>query len=181
MILTGHRIREEVATGRITIDPFDPALLNPDSYNYRIGPVLRVHRTHRIDAHAEHELDEFTIPAGGCVLEPGRIYLGTTVERFGSAHFVPSLIGRSSVGRLGVFMEYSAYMGNLGACHAWTLEIEVVQRTRIYPGDRMGQITWTVKSGEVPEYTGRFGRIDEATLPSSGHFLTTPHHLEVPL
>ncbi|MFB7618319.1 deoxycytidine deaminase [Kitasatospora sp. NPDC056181] len=173
MILTGHRIREEVEDGRITIDPFDPALLNPNSYNYRISPVLRVHRTHQLDAHSDHPLDEFTIPDHGYVLEPGRVYLGTTVEKLGSAHFVPCLIGRSSLGRLGVFLEYSAYMGNLGACHAWTLEFEVVQRTRIYPGDRMGQITWTAKTGAVPEYTGRFGRIDQATTPPSNHFLTT--------
>ncbi|MCX4749194.1 deoxycytidine deaminase [Kitasatospora sp. NBC_01287] len=165
MILTGPQIEREVEAGRITISPFARAQLNPNSYNYRIAPRLRVHRTHAIDVHADHPLDEFTIPASGVVLEPGRIYLGTTVERIGSTCFVPALIGRSSLGRIGVFLQYSADMGNLGACHQWTLEIEVVERTRIYPGDLMGQMTFTATTGSVALYGGHFGRIDEPTAP----------------
>ncbi|MDY0810503.1 dCTP deaminase domain-containing protein [Kitasatospora purpeofusca] len=164
-ILTGPEIVRRVREGLITIEPFNPGHVNPNSYNYLLGPTLCVHRTHAIDAHTDHPLDEVTIPDGGIVLEPGRVYLGTTVETVGSGNVVPHLIGRSSMGRLGVFVEFSAEMGNLGAVHRWTLEIEAVQRTRVYAGDRVGQIFFCEAQGEVREYDGHFGRINDATAP----------------
>ncbi|MFF2954959.1 deoxycytidine deaminase [Kitasatospora sp. NPDC057965] len=172
MILTGPEIDAERQAGRITIEPFDPAQLNPNSYNYRLGPVLRVHRSHELDGRSTvRPLDEFTIPPAGALLLPGRIYLGTTVEAVGSTHYVPSLIGRSSLGRLGVFLQYSADMGNLGAKHCWTLEIEVVQPTLLYAGDRMGQFTFTATDGQIRLYDGHFGRISEATAPARPELL----------
>lgn len=41
VILTGLFIEEEVVAGHIVIDPFDPAAVNPNSYNYRLGPLLK--------------------------------------------------------------------------------------------------------------------------------------------
>ena len=45
MILTGPAIAGEHHSGRITIDPFTPDLVNPNSVNYRLGPTLRVYRS----------------------------------------------------------------------------------------------------------------------------------------
>ncbi|MGW0730874.1 dCTP deaminase domain-containing protein, partial [Streptomyces mirabilis] len=86
----------------------------------------------------------------------------------GSTVFVPSLIGRSSLGRLGVFLQYSADLGNVGSCHRWTLEIKVVQPTRVYAGMTAGQVTFWSTVGAELAYAGRFGRINEATLPPPG-------------
>ncbi len=169
MILTGPEIVRQRGLGALTIAPFTLEQVNPNSYNYRLGPTLRTHRDSVIDARAPgHVLDEITIPDDGFVLRPGRIYLGTTVEAFGSTEFVPSLIGRSSLGRLGIWLQYSADLGNLGACHCWTLEIKVAQPTRIYAGMKAGQVSfWTIE-GAQRLYNGYFGGIDVATTPPPG-------------
>ncbi|MFI9772480.1 dCTP deaminase domain-containing protein [Streptomyces sp. NPDC052415] len=168
MILTGPEIVRQRDRGALTIEPFTYSQVNPVSYNYRLGPVLRTHRADVIDTHAAQELEECVIPDGGMVLEPGRVYLGTTVEEIGSPVFVPSLIGRSSLGRLGVFLQFSADLGQIGACHRWTLEIKVVQPTRVYAGMTAGQVTFWSAVGSPLAYTGRFGRLNEATLPPPG-------------
>ncbi|MEV8479375.1 deoxycytidine deaminase [Streptomyces sp. NPDC051173] len=168
MILTGPEIVRQRRRGALTLEPFTPAQLNPVSYNYRLGDSLRVHRAALIDTHADHELEEIAIPGEGVVLEPGRVYLGTTVEEIGSSEFVPSLIGRSSLGRLGVFLQFSADLGNLGSCHRWTLEIKAVQPVRVYAGMVAGQVSFWAAVGTRFPYGGRFGRISEATVPPAG-------------
>ncbi|MEU2514499.1 dCTP deaminase [Streptomyces syringium] len=172
MILTGPEIAQQRQLGALTIEPFDPAQLNPVSYNYRLGPALRTHRAAVMDTNAEHELTEFSIPDHGVELLPGRVYLGTTVEEVGSTRYVPSLIGRSSLGRLGMFLQFSADLGNLGACHHWTLEIKVVQPLRVYAGMVTGQVTFWRTIGAPRPYRGHFGAINEATVPPAG-LLTT--------
>ena len=42
--------------------------------------------------------------------------------------------GRSSVGRLGLFVHVTAGFGDVGFCGYWTLEMFAVQPVRIYPG-----------------------------------------------
>src|SRR5690349_18487807 len=114
MILTGLKIAEEVGRGRISIDPFDKKLLNPNSYNYRLGSLLKVAAHGLQDAHHEVPFRQLRVPAEGLVLQPNQLYLGHTIERIGSSYFVASLIGRSSLGRLGLFLQVSADLAQLG-------------------------------------------------------------------
>lgn len=167
MILTGPRIAEAVRAGSIHISPFHEEQLNPNSYNYRLDKVLRVYRSHRIDALAEQEFDEITIGDRGFLLQPGRVYLGTTVEEIGGADCVPLLIGRSSLGRLGMFLQISADMGNVGAVHRWTLEIVVVQPLRVYAGMLAGQVSFWTVHGAREVYDGYFGRYNTPELPQA--------------
>lgn len=170
MILTGQQIAAAVAEGSVVISPFSRAQLNPNSYNYRLSPSLQVHRTRVIDISADHPVDEITIPGGGIVLEPERVYLGSTMEKIGSEHYVPSLIGRSSLGRLGVYLQVSADLGNLGAVHQWTLEIVVCQPIRIYAEMIAGQVSFWMPSGAHSQYSGFFGQFDKPVTPHSGMF-----------
>ncbi|WNE95503.1 deoxycytidine deaminase [Streptomyces luomodiensis] len=170
MILTGSRITQAVADGDIVIDPFDESAVNPNSYNYRIGPTIRTYDEKVVDAHSPPATEEQTIPAGGLVLQPSRVYLATTKEVIGSDRFVPSLIGRSSLGRLGVFLQISADLGNLGAVHRWTLEITVCQPVHIVPDMIMGQVSFWVPRGERTPYKGYFGNFSTAVLPEANHF-----------
>lgn len=157
MILTGRAIREEVRRGAITIDPFDDDLVNPNSYNYRLGSTVGWFDG-LVDARDSVVPAYVEIPAEGLVFQPGRVYLGHTLEVIGSDVFVPSLIGRSSVGRLGVFLQVSADLGHIGAVHRWTLEIVATQPTRLYAGMRVGQVSFWAMVGERQPYTGVFGR-----------------------
>jgi len=157
MILTGPQIALERAAGRLEIDPFDPAQLGPHSYDYRLGDLIRWQSAPGI-------WQEQTIPETGIVLLPGRHYLGSTVERMGSTHYVPSLIGRSTLGRLGMFLQAAADLGNLGAIHCWTLEISVVQPLRMYAGVRVGQVSFWAVKGRRRQYDGRY---DQFSVPTT--------------
>lgn len=156
MILTGQQIAAEVASGRIVIDPFQPSQLNPNSYNYRLGALLRI-STHGLqDARRETAFRDIEIPPSGLVLQPNQLYLGHTVEIIGSEFCVTSLIGRSSLGRLGLFLQFAADLGQLGMIHQWTLEITVVQPLRVYPRMRIGQVSFWRPDGPRTFYRGRY-------------------------
>ncbi|AWZ03554.1 MULTISPECIES: deoxycytidine deaminase [unclassified Streptomyces] len=178
MILTGPAVRDAVASGAITIDPFDPALLNPNSYNYRLGSTLKTLVGSPVDPRREAETESIEIGPGGYVLQPRTLYLGVTVERIGSAEFVTSLIGRSSIGRLGTYLQVSADLGQLGAIHQWTLEIVVVQPLRVYAGMRIGQVSFWRPRGRIVPYGGYYGSLSEPS-PCSPHAAAGTHVREV--
>lgn len=153
MILTGKEITKQVADGGITISPFLPEMINPNSYDYRLGPKLL--------APAFNEgclsgFKEIILPHDGYVIEPHTMYLGHTYETLGSRDYAMSLIGRSSLGRLGLFLQVDADMGHTGSCHSWTLEIVAVKPFKLYPLMRIGQISFWANLGKVNAYTGGY-------------------------
>lgn len=111
------------------------------------------------------------IPDAGYILEPGRLYLGSTVEKTSCEGLVPWFDGRSSVGRLGLFVHVTAGRGDdgFGACEAgmstWTLEMVAVQPIRIYAGVRIGQISFIKLDGARKPYQGKY-RLQEGPRPS---------------
>jgi dCTP deaminase len=78
--------------------------------------------------------------------------LGRTVERTETHNLVPMIEGRSSVGRLGLFVHVTAGFGDVGFCGYWTLEMFAVQAVRIYPGVPICQIFYHEITGEITEY-----------------------------
>jgi dCTP deaminase len=147
MILTGQEIKKYVKKGLITIDPFCEDSVNPNSYNYHLSPnLLLVEKG--LDSRKKTEYKELTIPEEGLILEPHKLYLGVTKEIIGSKIFVTSLIGRSSIGRLGLFMQITADLGQLGHSHKWTLEMNVVKRLKVYPNMRIGQVSFWAPFGK---------------------------------
>jgi len=147
MILTGSSIVDEVKNGTITIKPFAKDLVNPNSYNYRLGDELLVLDDEILDVRKSPTTKRIIIPEEGYVLQPGKVYLGHTYETIGSSDYVPSLIGRSSLGRLGLFLQITADLGHIGTGHKWTLELKVVQPLRVYPGMRIGQVSFWKPDG----------------------------------
>lgn len=156
MILTGQEIVQQRNDGRLTIDPFEEHLVNPNSYNYRLGDSIKL-REHFL-ANPEHKGDWTTVrlPESGFVLQPKQLYLGHTLETIGSTEYVTSLIGRSSVGRLGLFLQLSADLAQIGQAHQWTLELTVVQPVRVYPNMVVGQVSFWKPEGERILYEGRY-------------------------
>ncbi|MFD9060528.1 deoxycytidine deaminase [Kitasatospora purpeofusca] len=170
MILTGPAIAEAVKAGRITIDPYLPQQSNPNSHGYRLGDTLKVFTRTPIDPHTSPPTRTIAIPPRGYRLRPGRVYLGSTVERIGSDHYVTSLIGRSSVGRLGLFTQISADLAQLGAVHCWTLEIVVTQPLRVYAGMVIGQVSFWDAVGDHMPYAGYYGTLSDPS-PFAPHAL----------
>jgi dCTP deaminase len=172
MILTGPEITAAAHDGRLRITPFEPDQVNPNSYNVRLGPTLLTYTDPVIDAHHPNPTHEIRIGTGGHVLQPGELYLGHTLEQVGSDTLVPLLFGRSSVGRLGLFVEITAPIGDLGFHGQWTLMLSPVRPLRVYPGMKIGQIMFFVSTGPVDLYTGKY---QAATGPQSSRYWRDLH------
>src|SRR3989338_562423 len=154
MILTGSKIKEEVKKGNITIGPFSLEQVNPNSYNYRLGSVLKVFDKFDGDKSVFREI---SIPEEGCVLEPRKMYLAITKEIIGSSKYAMTLIGRSSMGRYGLFLQCSANLGHTTSKHRWTLEIVAAMPIRLYPEMIIGQVSFWKNYGAVKKYSGQYG------------------------
>ena len=148
MILTGTAIDEELKHGEITISPFEASRLNPNSYNYRLGRTLKVFS--HFDGTKSYFRD-LQIPNEGYILEPHQTYLGHTLETIGSSKYAMSLIGRSSLGRLGLFLQLSANLGHTTSCHQWTLEMVATRPIKIYPEMIIGQVSFWTNQGDISE------------------------------
>ncbi|MFB4424355.1 PEP/pyruvate-binding domain-containing protein [Streptomyces sp. QL37] len=156
MILTGPEIERERTNGRITIEPFTPEQVNPNSYNFRLGTTLRTYANMPLDARRTNDFEEIEISDDGYVLEPGRLYLAHTIEVLGSEHYAPTFAARSSVARLGLFINLSASLGDIGYTGQWTLQLYTMNRVRVYPGISIGQMMWWRPQGEIVLYDGKY-------------------------
>ena len=151
MVLSGLEIKKQLGTN-LVIDPFEEALLNPNSYNLRLHDEIMVYEEVVLDMRKANRVRRMTIPDGGLVLTPSQLYLGRTVEYTETHGFVPMLEWRSSVGRLGLFVHVTAGFGDVGFRGYWTLEMFAVQPIRVYPRVPICQIFYHTLQGEYIEY-----------------------------
>jgi dCTP deaminase len=166
MILTKAAIEEGVRQGEIHIDPFDAGCLNPNSYNYHLGDALFQVVSHDVGGSIKFSTLPLPLLDKRWLLRRGCLYLATTMEKIGSRTHVVSLIGRSSIGRLGLFVQVSANIGHQGALHCWTLELRPAISIFLYPGQPIGQVSFWKVMGDPIFYEGLYGFSDEA-LPTS--------------
>jgi dCTP deaminase len=152
MILSGLEIESRI-DGDILIDPYDRKKINPNSYNLALHNELLVYRNQVLDMKVQNETETITIPEQGLILEPHRLYLGRTVEYTETRNLVPMLEGRSSVGRLGIFIHVTAGFGDVGFKGYWTLEIFCIQPVRIYAGVDVCQIYYHTLEGRHENYS----------------------------
>ena len=172
MILTGPEIRNCINKGDIIYTPYDSSAINPNIINYRIG-------TNFIEfPHAVGEGLTITRKLGEAItLKPKSLYLAHTLERIGSSKFAATLLGRSSIGRLGIFANISADLGHTGSLSQWTLELKVVQPVTIYAGMQFGQIAFWVTSGAIDLYGGRYQCDGEAVTNKDSQLTVLPRVL----
>ncbi|SRR6056297_1517533 len=152
MILSGKEIKKELGSG-LVIDPFDETQLNPNSYNLRLHNKIAYYENNQLDMKKKNNIIKTTIPEDGLVLKPGRLYLGRTREFTSTDKYVPMLEGRSSIGRLGLFIHVTAGFGDVGFSGYWTLEIFCVQPVKIYPDVEICQIYYHTIEGDYDKYT----------------------------
>jgi len=153
VILSDRTLREQLAAGRIVVDPLDESLIQPSSIDVRISNLFRVFRNHtqgvidvKLDMEGLTELIE--IPAEGdepFMLHPGEFVLGSTLERIAVPDdLVGRVEGKSSLGRLGLLIHSTAGFIDAGFDGHITLELANVASLPItlYPGMKIGQVSF---------------------------------------
>ena len=151
MVLSDRTIRRLLAEGRIGIDPYDEALLQPSSVDVRVDRFFRVFHNARypyIDVkQPQEELTELVEIDGDrpFILHPGEFVLGSTLERVTLPDdLVARLEGKSSLGRLGLLIHSTAGFIDPGWDGHVTLELSNVANLpiTIYFGMKIGQLSF---------------------------------------
>jgi dCTP deaminase len=151
MILSGLEIKKKLGK-EIFIEPFNQSQLNPNSYNLKLHNEMLVYDNYILDMKTPNPASKIIIPDDGFILQPGKLYLGRTVEYTKTTDCVPMLEGRSSIGRLGMFVHITAGFGDVGFAGYWTLEIFCIQPIKIYPGIEICQIYYHSVQGDYETY-----------------------------
>ena len=174
VILSDRSLREQLDAGRIVIEPFDDALVQPSSIDVRISHLFRVFRNHtrgvidvKEDMQSLTELVEMPVGDDGVgeepfLLHPGEFVLGSTFERVAVPDdLVGRVEGKSSLGRLGLLIHSTAGFIDAGFDGHITLELANVASLPItlYPGMKIGQVSFMQMTGpaERPYGSGATG------------------------
>ncbi len=156
MILTGPEIEREINLKRITISPYHPACIEPNSYGFHLAPHFICYDEPVIDAYQTNKEYQFTIPKEGYCLEPKKFYLASTLETMGSPYYAATLFARRSISTMGIWIQFSAPLGHTGAIIPWTLEITVSHPVIVYPNMLIGKIAFWKPLGVPISYDGKY-------------------------
>ncbi len=165
MIISGKEIKRNLSKD-IVIDPYNESQLGPNSYNLRLHNELLVYENHVLDMKRENKAYKISIPKEGLMLKPNSLYLGRTIEYTETHSYVPMLEGRSSIGRLGLFVHITAGFGDVGFKGFWTLEIFCVQPIIVYPGIEICQIFYHSIEGDYIKYNSNKYQNNRGIQPS---------------
>lgn len=145
MVLTDKVIKQRLQEGSIVIEPFVPENLGTNSYDLTLGDNVLIYEASFLDVKEKNDLKTVKVEwseEGFIDLEPGELYICTSNEYTESHKDVPVIFGKSSLGRLGLFVHITAGFGDVGFCGKWTLELACVKPLRIYKGMKIAQIVW---------------------------------------
>lgn len=156
MILTGLEITRRINDGDITFDPYNPLHVNPNSVDITLSNRLLRYTQPIIDPRLESEVEEIIIPESGFVLEPHSFWLGSSTERVGSTNFVPLVHAKSSTARAGLFVHVTADLIDIGSIGTITFQLYSTISFKLYPGMRIGQMTFWQPFGEIKLYQGKY-------------------------
>ena len=161
MILSGKKIEKEVLNKKIIIKSFDSKDINPNSYNYTLDDYIKVYEDKILDPKKKLKTRTIEIPDDGLILEPNKLYLGCTKEIIGSDYYVPVITGRSSTGRLGLFVQITSDLVDIGFKGKLTLQLCATQPVKIYKGMKIGQVMFWKIYGDANLYHGKYQNSDE--------------------
>lgn len=152
-ILVDHEIRAEIEEGKLVLDPFDAALIQPNSYDVRLSDRFSWHEKSDevIDPYKCETILTSLVHVQGesILLHPGQFLLGATLEKICLPRdIVGQLTGKSSLARLGVMVHVTAGFIDAGFSHPpahITLEIVNVgnRPVRLHAGMPIGQMVFT--------------------------------------
>jgi len=149
VLLSDRDIQAEIATRRVTLDPYDPSMVQPSSIDVRLDRFFRVFENHKyphIDpASDQPDLTRQVEPEGDepFILHPGEFVLGSTYEVVSLPDDIAArLEGKSSLGRLGLLTHSTAGFIDPGFSGHVTLELANVANLpiKLWPGMKIGQL-----------------------------------------
>jgi dCTP deaminase len=178
VILSDRSIREAIESGRLGIDPFDPALIQPSSIDVRLDQKFLVFRNTKrayidVKQPAEDLMELIEVePDEPMFLHPHEFVLGSTLERVRIPNdLVGRLEGRSSLGRLGIVIHSTAGFLDPSFEGHVTLEISNLANLPIalYPRMRIGQISFVEMTtpAERPYGPARGSKYSGQQLPTA--------------
>ncbi len=168
MLLSDRDIRAHLDDGRLGLDPYDPAMVQPSSVDVRLDRYFRLFDNHKypfIDpAEDQPELTRLieVEPDEPFILHPGEFALGSTFERVTLPDDVAArLEGKSSLGRLGLLTHSTAGFIDPGFSGHVTLELSNVATLpiKLWPGMKIGQVCYfrLTSPAENPYGSGPYG------------------------
>lgn len=168
MLLSDRDIRAAVDKGRVVLEPYDPAMIQPSSIDVRLDRYFRVFENHRyphIDpAEEQPDLTRMieTVEGEPFILHPGEFVLASTLEIVTLADDVAArLEGKSSLGRLGLLTHSTAGFIDPGFNGHVTLELSNVATLpmKLWPGMKIGQLCFfgLTSPAEEPYGSRRYG------------------------
>ena len=149
MLLSDRDIRSEINAGRVAVEPFEEAMIQPSSVDVRLDKFFRVFENHKysvIDPSIEQsELTREVVAEDGeaFILHPGEFVLASTYEVITLPDDIAGrLEGKSSLGRLGLLTHSTAGFIDPGFSGHITLELSNVANlpVKLFPGMKIGQV-----------------------------------------
>ncbi|NMR20062.1 dCTP deaminase [Cellulomonas fimi] len=191
MLLSDRDIRAELDTGRVVLDPYEPAMIQPSSIDVRLDKFFRLFDNHKyavIDPSQDQpELTRLVEvdPAEPFILHPGEFVLGSTYEAVTLPDDVAArLEGKSSLGRLGLLTHSTAGFIDPGFTGHVTLELSNVATLPItlWPGMKIGQLCFfrLSSASEFPYGSAQYGsRYQGQRGPTASRSWQSFHRTEV--
>ena len=151
MVLSDRTIREEIAAGRIVVDPLGKNSIQPASVDVHLDNTFLVFRNSRLPyIDVRKDLKDLTekvqikedVPF---ILDPGEFVLGSTLEQIELPDdLVARVEGKSSLGRLGLLIHSTAGYVDPGFKGHLTLELSNVANLPItlYYKMKIGQLSY---------------------------------------
>ena len=149
MLISDRDIRAEIAAGRVKVEPFTEAMVQPSSVDVRLDRFFRVFENHKYEViDPSKEQPELTrevavAPNEFFILHPGEFVLASTYEVITLPDDIAGrLEGKSSLGRLGLLTHSTAGFIDPGFSGHITLELSNVANlpVKLFPGMKIGQL-----------------------------------------
>ena len=192
MILADYQIQKEIESGRLLVDPFDSSLINPASLDIRLGDKFGYIKRNREQEYISYGLDGSWVEkfpqinplnkdsfstvwqdgfGGGKVIRPKEFVLTVSMETIGLPDDIAAvLMGKSSLGRLGLMQSSVAGLGDPGFKGKYVLEMYNYsdEPIKLTTGMKIGQLVFhrTKRVAKSYKETGRYQ--DQAHEGSKG-------------
>ena len=154
-MLSGEEIKRRMEIGDIIIDPINKTKINPNSINLTLNKSMAYYPEQVLDLRKENKIEVININEDGTWLYPNEFYIGKTNEWTETNNLIPMISGRSSIGRLGMYVRCSGAMGSIGYQGNWHLGIRTSLPIKIFKDSQICQLYYFTPDGIITNtYSG---------------------------